>query len=328
MLPKPLAVTIVLCLCAPAYAYVLRSPSPRSHVAAYTPRFGLSTAAIDTAAVQTEDSLDNSVDNTENRADLTVAKTNMPALAKAAAVRPPGLATTGAIAVAANRIASRTALLPLLWAALIGMGVSGLGVWPKHAPRQGITFAKARLLRAGIILYGVKLTVQQIAGIGTAGLLLELFTISTVMPLGIFLGRALSVAPPLASLISVGGAICGCSAVAAAAPVVDGEAHEVAAAVGTVVLTGTCAMFLYPLFFKAVPLLAADPRLMGLYTGASVHELAGVVAAGNAMGAEVGATAIVTKLVRVCMLAPVLLVMSAIPSLRTRPTDDGDGGGD
>merc|ERR550514_1988550 len=101
MLPKPLAVTIVLCLCAPAYAYVLRSPSPRSHVAAYTPRFGLSTAAIDTAAVQTEDSLDNSVDNTENRADLTVAKTNMPALAKAAAVRLPGLATTGAIALAA-----------------------------------------------------------------------------------------------------------------------------------------------------------------------------------------------------------------------------------
>ena len=100
-------------------------------------------------------------------------------------------------------------------------------------PDSGIKFAKARLLRAGIILYGVKLSLQQIADIGAAGLLTDLFTIGTVMPLGLLLGSLLQLEPPLAALISIGAAICGCSAVAAAQPVVDGEAHEVAAAVGS-----------------------------------------------------------------------------------------------
>ena len=113
-------------------------------------------------------------------------------------------------------------------------------------------------------------------------------------------------------------------------------------------------MFLYPLLFKAVPFLAADPKLMGIYTGgeqpsappiglccadpvcthapatdappalvgaASVHELAGVVAAGNAMGPGVATTAIVTKLVRVCLLAPCLLIMNAMPALRVRASE-------
>ena len=112
---------------------------------------------------------------------------------------------------------------------------------PLDVTKPGVAFAKARLLRLGIILYGVKLTVQQIAGIGAAGLLTDLFTLATCFPLGILLGRALKIDAPLAALITTGASICGCSAVAAAAPVVDGEAHEVAAAVGTVVLCGTSA---------------------------------------------------------------------------------------
>lgn len=235
--------------------------------------------------------------------------------------RAPGLWLTYGIAMVAEELAKRTALSPLLWAAVVGM--MGKAAWPSSVwkmPVSGISFAKARLLRLGIVCYGVKLTVQQIAGIGAAGFLTDLFTVSTALPLGIFLGRALGIAAPLATLISTGAAICGCSAVAAAQPIVEGESHEVAAGVGTVVLCGTCAMFLYPLFYTHVPFLAADPRLMAIFTGASVHELAGVVAAGAAMGPDVATTAIVTKLVRVCLLAPALLLLSRFPALKDRRT--------
>ena len=117
---------------------------------------------------------------------------------------------------------------------------------------------------------------------------------------------------------------------AATQPIINAEAHEVACAVGVVVLCGTLAMFIYPALHAAVPALAASARLTGIYTGATnpnprpspspnpspkpnpdpspnpspnpgatVHELAGVVAAGNAMGPEVARTAVVTKPLRV-----------------------------
>jgi len=168
----------------------------------------------------------------------------------------------------------------------------------------GMAFAKQRLLRAGIILYGTKLTFAKILSIGAAGFLTDLYVVVSSVILGITLGRRLGLSGALRTLISTGSAICGCSAVVATQGVVNGEAHEVSTAVGVVVLCGTTAMFLYPLLFQVVPFLATDPHLMGIYTGATVHELAGVVAAGKAMGAEVASTAVVTKLLRVFMLAP------------------------
>ena len=235
--------------------------------------------------------------------------------------RIPGVGVAWIIAVGATRIADRTAVSPLLWASVLGIGAGSVARASTRSTALtcGVGFAKARLLRLGIILYGLKLSVQQISGIGIAGLLADLFTVTSTMALGLLIGvRAMGLAPPLASLIATGAAICGCSAVAAAQPVVDGEAHEVAAAVGTVVFCGTLAMFLYPALYANVGFLAANPRLMGIYTGATVHELAGVVAASTAMGADVSAIAIVTKLVRVTMLAPMLLLMSRFPALRSR----------
>ena len=96
---------------------------------------------------------------------------------------------------------------------------------------------------------------------------------------------------------------------AATQPIINAEAHEVAAAVGVVVLCGTLAMFIYPYLYQTVPFLASDPRLMGIYTGSTVHELAGVVAAGNAMGAEVVSRSVITKLLRVFMLEPWIIAL-------------------
>lgn len=255
----------------------------------------------------------------------------------------PGLALTATLAYVSERAAAATALSPLLWATVFGMIVrpsilltgmllrraAGAGTIDRLAP--GVKFAKAKLLRLGIILYGAKLTLQQVCAIGLPGLLADVFTVVSTLFLGIRIGvDVLGLQRPVATLVSMGSAICGCSAVVATQPVVDGESHEVAAAVGTVVLCGTVAMFLYPTLWQAVPMLARNPRLMGVFTGATVHEIAGVVAAGQAMDGEIATIAIVTKLVRVALLAPTLLVLSACyPGLRDRHIDgaeDGPGG--
>lgn len=244
----------------------------------------------------------------------------MPPLEAAAdfvSTRAPGLLFACTLACISNRLAPLTGFSPFLWASLIGItagnALRALSPNGRHTLSPGVAFAKTRLLRFGIILYGTKLTVQKIALTGSAGILADLFTVSSTLLLGWVLGEyVLKLKPQLTALISSGAAICGCSAVAATQTVVQGEPHEVAAAIGTVVLCGTIAMFLYPLFFKFVPALATNAKLMGIFTGSTMHEVAGVVAVGNACSADVAATAIVTKLVRVCLLAPFLLLLSSV----------------
>lgn len=175
-------------------------------------------------------------------------------------------------------------------------------------------------LDSGIILYGAKITFAKILGIGLPGVLTDLYVVSSSLALGFALGRALGLSESLTTLISTGSAICGCSAVAATQPIINAEPHEVAAAVGVVVLFGTVAMFLYPAFFRVVPALASNSRLMGIYTGSTVHELAGVVAAGNAMGAEVASTSVVTKLLRVFLLEPWIITLFYLGIGRNKQT--------
>ena len=85
-------------------------------------------------------------------------------------------------------------------------------------------------------------------------------------------------------------------------------------------------MFLYPFFFATVPSLAANPRLMGIYTGSTVHELAGVVAAGNAMGAEVASTSVITKLLRVFLLEPWIIALYYLGIGQTKKDASAAGG--
>ena len=231
--------------------------------------------------------------------------------------RGAGLVVAAGIGFVAEFTASRMpiSLSPLLYATAFGILLSNtLRLFDPEmkvmAPTTaGMTFAKKRLLRAGIILYGAKVTFAKILGIGLPGLLTDLYSVSTTLLLGFGLGRALGLSEALVTLIATGSAICGCSAVAATQPIINAEAHEVAAAVGVVVLCGTLAMFIYPWMYGAVPALAASPRLMGIYTGSTVHELAGVVAAGNAMGAEVASTSVITKLLRVFLLEPWIIAL-------------------
>jgi len=230
------------------------------------------------------------------------------------------------IAAACPAIAKATSLNPLLWATMLGMAASS--VCPVSVATDfnpGVKFVKARILRLGIILYGVRLTVQQLMGIGMAGLLADIFAVSSTLWLGIFLGDKLRLKTSTSALISTASAICGVSAAIAAQPAVGGEPHEVATAVGVTVLCGTSAMFLYPLLWRCIPMLSSSPKVMGIYTGATVHELAGVVGAGNAMTPEIATDALVTKMLRICMLVPVFFILPFIMGGRVGEASDGKG---
>ncbi len=160
----------------------------------------------------------------------------------------------------------------------------------------GIKFCSKQILRLGIILYGFRLTLQNIVEVGGTAILIDA-------------GKLLKMDKETALLTSVGSAICGAAAVLGADATLKPKAYKTAVAVSTVVIFGTISMFLYPALYRS-GLLGLDEHQMGIYTGSTLHEVAHVVGAGNAMGAEVEDTAIIVKMMRVILLVPVLLVLA------------------
>lgn len=173
----------------------------------------------------------------------------------------------------------------------------------------GLAFCTKRILRLGIILYGFRLTFQQVIDIGISAIAIDAVVVTFTILLGIFVGRLLHMDRSTALLTSTGSAICGAAAVLGAEPVVKAEPHKTAVAVSTVVVFGTLAMFLYPAAYR-MGFIHMTPQEMGLYTGATLHEVAHVAGAGNAMGTAISDPAIIVKMIRVILLAPALLVMS------------------
>jgi uncharacterized integral membrane protein (TIGR00698 family) len=171
------------------------------------------------------------------------------------------------------------------------------------------------LLRFGIVLYGLRLTFQDIAHVGIAGLAIDSIMLSCTFLLAWWAGtRWFHLDRTTAMLIGAGSAICGAAAVMATDPVVRGRADQVAVAVSTVVVFGTSAIFLYPYLYHlnlAHPVVAMNAKAYGVFAGSTIHEVAQVLAAGRAVSDSAANTAVITKMVRVMLLAPFLLLLSA-----------------
>ena len=204
-------------------------------------------------------------------------------------------------------------LSSLTLAILIGM-ILGNTFYTNFAERlnEGVCFAKGQILRLAIMFYGFKLTMTQVASVGMPAIMTDALVLTSTFLLTYWLGtKWLKVDKKTTILIGSGASICGAAAVIAADPIVKAEAHKVTIAVATVVVFGTIAMLLYPFLYHLgwlQPWLSAQQY--GVYTGSTIHEVAQVVVAGNAVSPEVGDTAVVTKMIRVMMLAPFLLVLS------------------
>lgn len=185
----------------------------------------------------------------------------------------------------------------------------------------GVSFSKQNLLRLGIILYGFRLTFQDIGHVGLSGVLIDALVLCSTFGIAMLLGtRVFKLDRETAMLIGAGSSICGAAAVMATEPVLRAQPAQVTVAVATVVVFGSLAIFLYPLLYQLDlhwHFLAASPLAYGIYTGSTVHEVAQVVAAARAISPDAANTAVITKMVRVMMLAPFLMLLSAYISKKT-----------
>ena len=174
----------------------------------------------------------------------------------------------------------------------------------------GISFSQKRLLRIGIILYGFRITFQQIAEVGLGALLVDVIVVCVVLVAGYWMGvKVFKLDKKLSMLISCGSGICGAAAVLGAEPTIKARPHETSIAVATVVIYGTISMFLSP---HIAQWLGLSGDRLGVALGATVHEVAQVVGAGAAISEEVTGVAVIVKLTRVMLLIPVLVILGAI----------------
>ena len=232
----------------------------------------------------------------------------------------PGLVLTGAVTLVSLWLSNfpqlnHLGLSALTLAILIGM-VIGNTLYPSIRPvcHEGVNLAKQRLLRLGIILYGLRLTFAQIADVGATGILIDALMLCSTFALACWLGKKVfGLDSETSMLIGAGSSICGAAAVMATEPVLNAKSEKVTVAVATVVIFGTAAIFIYPWLWQLnlqhhwIDFSAAQ---FGIYTGSSVHEVAQVVAAGQGVSPDAENAAVIAKMIRVMMLAPFLLLLS------------------
>lgn len=180
-----------------------------------------------------------------------------------------------------------------------------------HLPETwvpGIQFCSKKILRLGIILYGFRLTFQDIVNVGVSGIVIDTIVVVVTILGGIWIGRLLKMDRETALLTSIGSGICGAAAVLGAESTIRTQPYKTAVAVATVVIFGTISMFLYPVAYRS-GWLDLSPQEMGIYAGSTLHEVAHAVGAGNAMGTEISDVSVIVKMIRVMLLVPVLLIL-------------------
>jgi uncharacterized integral membrane protein (TIGR00698 family) len=173
----------------------------------------------------------------------------------------------------------------------------------------GIVFSGKKILRFAIVFYGFRITFQEIMEVGVEGFMVSLIMLASTFLLGTWLGQKLFGMDRDTSMLTASGAsVCGAAAVLATEPVLKAEEHKAAIAVSMVVLFGTIAMFLYPALYSAGVFDMSD-REFGIFVGGTIHEVAQVVAVGGAYGPEASDAAVIVKMTRVIMIAPMLILL-------------------
>jgi uncharacterized integral membrane protein (TIGR00698 family) len=200
----------------------------------------------------------------------------------------------------------------LTWAVALGALAANVGLLPLSA-RAVLAPLTRKMLRAGVALLGFSISLASIAALGIQVIGIVLATLATTLLITIWLARRLGLGPARSLLIATGVAICGASAIAAMQETAGADEEDVTAAIAVVTLCGAVAMFALPLLREPLGLSTVE---FGVWAGASVHEVGQVVAAASGAGAAVLATAVVVKLTRVLLLAPVV----ATANLIRRPT--------
>lgn len=202
---------------------------------------------------------------------------------------------------------------------IIGM-VCGIGLSPLFTQKlssslgSGVRFCSKTLLRLGVILYGFRVTLGGILALGWNNFWLILTLVCAILVIGTFAGRYwFGLDSHSSMLISIGCAICGAAAILALEPVLRAKTYKSVMAVSVIVIFGTSAMFLYPLLFRLglfrLGIFNLTDEQMALFIGSTIHEVAHVVGAGEAVSQEVAKSALIIKMLRVVLLSPALLIL-------------------
>ena len=191
---------------------------------------------------------------------------------------------------------------PLIVAVALGM-IAG-NTFGMPFARAGMRFAASRLLRIGVVLIGLRVALDDLAAIGIPGLVVVVLAVTVTFFGAQLIGRRLGVTDDLSLLIGTGYSICGVSAVAAMNGVVGADEEEAAYAIGLVTLAGSLSIVVLPLLGTVIGLTPVD---FGTWVGGAVHDVAQTVATASTKGDEALTAAIVVKLTRVALLAPLVV---------------------
>lgn len=222
----------------------------------------------------------------------------------------PGVALAALIAVAASGLATHYGAPAMLFALLIGMAFHHLASEPRSAP--GLDVASKVLLRLGVALLGLRLSIEDIASLGWAPVLGVLALVCLTLAAGLLLARLTGRAAAFGTLAGGAVAICGASAALALAAVLPRHRiseRDVLFVVAAVTALSTVAMVLYPILFGAMD---HGPAQAGFLIGATIHDVAQVVGAGYSMSEEAGDVATFVKLQRVALLPLVVLAAALV----------------
>jgi uncharacterized integral membrane protein (TIGR00698 family) len=195
---------------------------------------------------------------------------------------------------------------PLVIAVVLGALISNLGLLPDEC-RVGLGFAARNLLRLGIVLLGLQLSFSQVRELGAPGLVLVIVVVAATFTGTQWLGKKMGLSPGLSLLVATGFSICGASAIAAMRPVSDADDDDMAYAIALVTICGTLAIFLLPAIGEIIGFSGAQ---FGSWVGASVHDVAQTVATAASGNDDAQDAAIVVKLTRVMLLAPLVAAVS------------------
>lgn len=238
-----------------------------------------------------------------------------------------GLVFVGAIVLISMLLAGNkevhdsTHLAATAFAILIGSALSPVFFKYQHPLQAGVHFSAKKLLRLGIILYGFNVTLTELASVGFWGILLSVIVIVAVFLISVIAGtKIFGLDKETSMLVGAGSAICGAAAVLALESSLKSDSFKGIIAVGTVVIFGLLCMFAYPIAYALGLIPGLDGNGMGVFMGATLHEVANVAGgaemakdmASNTFSQGAANIAIIVKMMRVIMLVPFLLIVTML----------------
>ena len=179
---------------------------------------------------------------------------------------------------------------------------------------QGLKYTSKKILQYAIILLGFQMNLLNVLKVGQQTLLLMVFTLSATFVTAYAAGRLLKVDGVTATLVGVGTAVCGGSAIAAIAPIIKADDQDVARSISTIFLFNVIAAFLFPALGRAFGMTA---HTFGLWAGTAINDTSSVVAAGFSFSDAAGNLAVVVKLTRTLMIVPIALALALYTSSRS-----------